>query len=62
MLMVTETSYRVRLACESCGSETTANPKSLTGGRPEEECVVCGAWERIRPAVDRNLEPGRVLS
>jgi hypothetical protein len=56
MLMITETSSRVRLSCESCGSETTINLMSLTGTRPAEECAVCGAWERIRPAADKNLE------
>jgi hypothetical protein len=47
MLMIIETSTTVRLACESCGSETTTNPMSFTGARPQEECMVCGAWERI---------------
>jgi hypothetical protein len=62
MLMITETTCRVRLACESCGSETTTDPMSFTGARPQEECQVCGAWERIRPAADRDGELTSVAS
>ena len=62
MLIITEASDPFRLACESCGAQTTPDPARFTGSRPQEECAVCGAWERIHPAPGRAVESMLVLN
>ncbi len=62
MLIIEEATGHLRLACESCGAQTTPDPMRFMGIRPQEECAVCGIWERIRPSSDCTHERPLVLN
>jgi hypothetical protein len=57
MLTITNSTECARLACETCGAETTLPSSAAAGRRPWGHCQVCGAWERITSAPVLVLEP-----
>ena len=66
MLILTDTTESLRLACESCGAETLRRDP-LLGKRPWVECNVCAAWERVEhpslpPALPLSSVPALALS